>query len=179
MKLNLIIEAAQFAREAHAGIFRKYTGEPYDRHLSRVSGRVAQRPNVTEFQVAAGSVHDVVEDTNHTLEDIEERFGPMVASLVNELTNPSKGMEGSREERKRVDREHLATVSEEAKEIKLLDRIDNVNDMGGAPNDFKELYAAETLTLIEAMNSVHLDLIEELKGSVNKLLMGMKNEINS
>jgi guanosine-3',5'-bis(diphosphate) 3'-pyrophosphohydrolase len=127
--MNLILKAAAFARQAHAEQRRKYNDRPYIQHPARVAGRVAARSQATEVMVAAAFLHDVVEDTPHTLDEILTEFGPDVARLVAELTNPSKGLKSPRRERKQIDRDHLAVVSVEAKIIKLLDRIDNLQEM--------------------------------------------------
>jgi len=110
---NIILKAAAFARQAHAGQRRKYNDRPFIIHPARVAGRVAAHPQATETMVAAAFLHDVVEDTPHTLGEVTAEFGPEVARLVEELTNPSKGSKASRSERKQQDREHLAEVSVE------------------------------------------------------------------
>lgn len=106
-------------RQAHDGQRRKYNDRPYIQHPARVAGRVAARPQATEVMAAAAFLHDVVEDTPHTLDEILAEFGPEVARLVAELTNPSNGSKAPRRERERIDRDHLAVVSVEAKVIRL------------------------------------------------------------
>lgn len=80
--MNLILKAAAFARQAHADQRRKYNDRPYIQHPARVAGRVAAHPQVTEAMVAAAFLHDVVEDTPHTLDEVSAEFGPEVARLV-------------------------------------------------------------------------------------------------
>lgn len=149
----MIIKAAQFANLAHQGQVRKYTGRPYITHPARVASRVCLIPYATEEVVAAGWLHDVLEDCSVTYADLHCDISPVVASLVKTLTNPSKGSKLPRAARKAMDREHLANVSPWAKVIKLIDRIDNLREMTQAPDDFKKLYAKESLLLAEALCS--------------------------
>jgi (p)ppGpp synthase/HD superfamily hydrolase len=119
--------------------------------------------------VAAAFLHDVVEDTPHTLGEVAAEFGPEVARLVEELTNPSKGSKASRSERKQQDREHLAEVSVEAKIIKLLDRIDNLHEMTEAPSGFRKKYCEESRLLVEVIGDVDPGLKAELLDGVERL----------
>lgn len=167
--MNLILRAAAFARRAHEGQRRKYTARPYIEHPARVAGRVAAHPRATEAMVAAAFLHDVVEDTPHTLDEIEAEFGPVVSRLVGELTNPSKGSKAPRKARKQADLVHLATVSREAKIIKLLDRIDNLRDMMDAPDGFRHLYCAESRRLVAVIMDADLELADELLECVAEL----------
>lgn len=147
---KLVNDAACFAQNAHRGQFRKYDQKhvPYIIHPARVAAAVMEEiPDHTLEMVAAAWLHDVVEDTPVTLGEIHKEFGQDVTKLVWELTNPSKGSNAPRGERKKMDRDHLETVSKEAKQIKLLDRIDNLLDMAGAPKDFEHMYKLESIAL--------------------------------
>lgn len=167
--MNLILKAAAVARRAHADQRRKYNDRPYIQHPARVAGRVAAHPAATEVMVAAAFLHDVVEDTPHTLDEIVAEFGPEVARLVAELTSPSKGMKASRHERKQIDRDHLATVSHEAKVIKLLDRIDNLQEMAEASVSFRKTYCEESRLLAEVIGNADFELKAELLDCVENL----------
>ena len=165
---SMIVEAARLADYAHSGQKRKWNNahKDYIVHPLRVAGMVTIYKGATEEMVAAAWLHDTVEDTSITIEDIISRFGEEVASLVMGLTNPSKGMDASREERKRIDREHLARQSNEVKLIKLCDRIDNLRDLedSGAPQDFIRKYRAESLLLLdEALSGVDDGLEAEVR----------------
>ena len=167
--MNIILKAAAFARQAHEGQRRKYNDRPYINHPARVAGRVAAHPRATEAMVAAAFLHDVVEDTPHTSDEVSTHFGPDVARLVEELTNPSKGSNAPRRERKQLDRDHLAVVSDEAKIIKLLDRIDNLQEMVDAPGNFRRKYCEESRLLVGVISDVDAELQAELLDSVERL----------
>lgn len=159
---SLIEEAAAFAKGAHAGQLRKYTALPYIEHPERVAQAVWCIDGSTPEMVAAAWLHDVVEDTSVSLKQIRNLFGDGVADLVGWLTNPSKGMTIPRAERKKIDREHLAKAPREAKIIKMLDRLDNLSEMEGAPADFKKLYGAESLLLAEAIGDAESEIKNRL-----------------
>ncbi len=164
--MNPILKAAQFARDAHAEQRRKYNGRPYIEHPARVAGRVATRSDATEAMVIAAWLHDVVEDTPVELAELTDRFGPEVARLVGELTNPSEGSREPRPARKAQDRAHLTTVSREAKVIKLLDRTDNLNEIAGAPEKYLRVCLDESRLLAEAIGDADPDLKEELLDTI-------------
>lgn len=167
--MNLILKAASFAEYAHRGQTRKYGGVPYIQHPMRVAGRASILAGTTEELVAAAWLHDSLEDTKTTPVDLETEFGPKVLKLVIELTNVSTGLDLPRAERKRLDREHIARVSVEAKRIKMLDRIDNLNDMNGSEKDFAMLYAEESKLLAEAIGDADRDLKKELMTIIGRL----------
>jgi (p)ppGpp synthase/HD superfamily hydrolase len=169
--MNLILKAAAFARHAHDGQWRKYNRRPFVQHPARVAGRAAVHPQATEVMVAAAFLHDVVEDTPHTLDEIVAEFGPDVARLVSQLTNPSTGSTASRQERKQQDREHLGHVSAEAKILKMLDRIDNLREMGEAPASFRSKYCSESHLLAEVIGDADPELKAELLDCVKQLEM--------
>lgn len=160
---QLIMQAARFARFAHFGQTRRYTGTPYIYHPMRVAGRVTYMTTAAPELVAAAWLHDVVEDCGKTVDELQEIFGIEVASLVAELTNPSKGMKASRHQRKLVDRLHIATISPNAKLIKLIDRIDNLREVPVSEVDFLRLYKSESALLLEVLRGVDSDLERELE----------------
>jgi len=160
--MNIIIAAAHLARRAHEGQFRKYRRVPYIHHPARVAGRVAPHPEATEVMVAAAFLHDVVEDTPFGLQDITAATSAQIADLVSQLTNPSKNMKLPREDRKAIDRAHLRKACREAKIIKLVDRIDNLRDMDDAEDQFRQLYAGESLLLADTVGDVDAALKAEL-----------------
>lgn len=174
---NLIIKAAQYAANAHEGQTRKYTGAPYITHPIRVAGRVAIRPDATEIMVAAAFLHDVLEDTPITQMQMAAALGPQgdpVTMLVIQLTNASKSLKAPRKERKRMDVEYLAKASHEAKIIKMIDRIDNLQEMD--PKDaFGVLYSQESLELVNAIGDADPALRAELMLTIGEMRSDVSN----
>lgn len=152
----MILKAAQFARLAHAGQKRKYTGQDYVFHPARVAVMVALHPNATSEWIAAAFLHDVIEDTD--IETLADSFSPTVVSIVSELTNSEQG---NRAERKRKYNLKLAAASQAAKIIKLLDREDNLLDMPEGET-FRRIYAKETKALIEAIGHADKEIAARL-----------------
>ena len=167
--MNKIIQAAQYATGVHAGQVRKYTGMPYICHPARVAARVATHPEATEVMVMAAFLHDTVEDTSVTFDDIRSLFGEPVTNLVTDLTDPCctgladvcKGK--PRAERKAIARGYLMAVCRKAKIIKMIDRIDNLRDMPlTPPNSYTKMYLEESLLLAKAIGGADLTLKAEL-----------------
>lgn len=166
-----ILRAAQIAKRWHDGQVRKYHQQPYIVHPARVASRVMLIDRVTTDEIVAAWLHDVVEDTPCTFEDLlSEGFTEHSVSIVNELTNPSKEHSHlPRIERKEIDHGHIKDISHEAKRIKLIDRADNLKDMGLADDRFKSLYVAESLQLANLLANVDEELLEELYTSIEFL----------
>lgn len=159
--MSLIIRAAQFAAKSHGAQLRKYTSRAYIEHPARVAARVTLSPWAHEEHVAAAWLHDVLEDCSVTAMDIQNAYAEHsrpsslvedIVDLVTALTNPSKKYPWlSRADRKRIDREHLAEQVLEVKMIKAYDRIDNLQDMTGAPTEFRQMYLEESRLLAQAL----------------------------
>jgi guanosine-3',5'-bis(diphosphate) 3'-pyrophosphohydrolase len=164
-----VLKAALFAKKKHEKQLRKYNNQPYIMHPARVVSRAMLFDDITEVEFCAAWLHDVIEDCRVKPQEIANLFGDEVAALVLELTNPSKNLpkEALRAEKKRVDREHLKTVSFKAKRLKLIDRLDNCYDLEKAPLDFVRLYSVETKALLECIG----DAVPELN---NEILQQLK-----
>jgi hypothetical protein len=149
---DLVDRARVYATEAHQRINhrRKYNNEPYHVHLSAVAKLVASVTGDEEM-VAAAWLHDTVEDTQATLEDVEAEFGVQVAEIVEELTDVSKPGDGNRVQRKQIDRMHLAQASKRAKTVKLADLIDNCKDITRHDPRFAQVYLAEMNSLLDVL----------------------------
>ena len=147
--MEKVAKARAFAIAAHsaAGQVRKYTGEPYHVHPAEVAWIVEQAGG-TEAQRAAAWLHDVVEDTDVSIELIEQMFGTYVAELVGWLTDVSVPTDGNRAERKAIDREHTAQASLDAKMIKLADLSSNTKSIVEHDAKFAKVYLAEKRLLI-------------------------------
>jgi hypothetical protein len=149
---DLIKRARQFATQAHRGIDhrRKYTREPYEVHLKAVADLVAQVSSDPEM-IAAAWLHDVVEDTPTTIEEVEREFGPQVAALVADLTDVSRPGDGHRAARKEIDRRHTAAASPRAKTIKIADILHNVRSICRFDPQFARVFLAEARRLMAVL----------------------------
>lgn len=152
MMNDLVSKARNYAIKAHAHIhhLRKYSFEPYSVHLQAVADLVASVTNDQEM-IAAAWLHDTVEDTATTLHDLKQAFGPIVAHLVDELTDVSRSSDGNRTVRKSIDRAHLAKASQRGKTIKLADLIHNCQDICSHDPEFAKVYLTEMATLLEVL----------------------------
>ena len=141
--------ALEFATRHHeaVGQRRKYTGEPYIEHPKAVAELVRLVPH-TEEMIAAALLHDVIEDTEATYDEVRSEFGPTVADLVAMLTDVSTPEDGNREARKAKDRAHTALASPRAKTVKLADLIDNTRSIVAHGRGFARVYLAEKELLL-------------------------------
>jgi (p)ppGpp synthase/HD superfamily hydrolase len=167
--MDLIFKALKYAKNAHDKQTRD-NGEPYIRHPARVMARTMLLFGATEIMGAAAALHDVLEDTKANPETMKDQFGLEVFNLVVELTNVSKGSSLPRDERKKMDRAHLNGVSKEAKQIKMLDRIDNLDISGLAMRgrDFVDLYTKESWLLLNVIGNADEKLALELGRAIAK-----------
>lgn len=143
--------AIQFATKAHGDQVRKYCGSPYITHPIAVAG-IVESVEHTEEMLAAAVLHDVVEDTAVTLEQIATEFGETVAELVNYLTDVSKPEDGNRAIRKQMDAEHNAKGPAEAQTIKVADMIHNSSDIAVQDPKFWQLYKLEKLNTLNLLD---------------------------
>lgn len=170
-------EARLFAMEAHKGQKRKYSEVPYIVHPTRVAHALkdyliegdwdflSKWGDAATEMLCAAYLHDVVEDTPITLKSVDEKFGAIVAGLVNALTK--KPIEGNRAAREAAECERISKLGEPAKIIKYLDRIDNLGDMYGSPKGFAYKYVKESRNLAEALGLkqylIHEDLMDAIE----------------
>ena len=161
----LIRKAREFAAMAHAGTFRKWTGEPYVEHPERVAARIAALGFGPEV-IAAAFLHDVVEDTHISAAVIAVEFGPKVAALVAEVTKPK--IPGDKETRRAAMRQHLAGSSYEGASIKLADMIDNSANVAEHDPEFAAGYLAEMRRIAPELAHGHPELVVELMRNLLK-----------
>lgn len=157
---NLVKRAKLFAKKAHSGQLRKYSGEPYFKHPEAVAALVAKTAGATPEQVAAAYLHDVVEDTEVTLEQLRKEFGETVARYVSDLTDVSTPKDGNRVQRKALDREHTARACREAKTVKLADLIHNTEDIVANDPEFAVTYLREKRLLLEVLREGDKELYQ-------------------
>jgi len=153
MKDLRLIDVFHFANVAHSGQIRKYTGEDYIVHPMAVS-KMVKRHGGSKVQQAAALLHDVVEDTQYTLADINANFGHEVTTLVQWLTDTSRPEDGNRAIRKEIDRKRLAEAPAEAQFIKLADMIDNSDTIFRFDRGFAPVFKAEMKLLVDEMTKV-------------------------
>lgn len=164
---NLVRKADMFAEKAHGTQKRKFSEDLYILHPRRVASRLESVFRVTEVQVAAALLHDVIEDCGVTAERLKEEFGSEVADLVVELTEDKSAL--LRSDKKKAARVRISKASYWAKVIKLIDRNDNLNDMEGATERFFRIYVEEArLMLNEGLRNVDLELEKELADTIEK-----------
>jgi guanosine-3',5'-bis(diphosphate) 3'-pyrophosphohydrolase len=127
-----LMEATMFAAEKHGGQKRKDAqGTPYINHPIMVVKLMANVGRITDIEaLQAGMLHDTVEDTDTTPEEIEGRFGYAVRGLVMEVTDDKSLDKGVR---KQLQVEHAPHLSPRAKVIKLADKIANLSDLVNSP----------------------------------------------
>lgn len=144
---SLITTADAIADRAHAGQIRKYTGTPYIQHPRAVAALVMTVAH-TPAMIAAALLHDVLEDTAITEEELRAAVGDEVTGLVKELTDQVPPLAGNRALRKRLEAERLAGMSAEAQTIKMGDLIDNVESIAAHDRGFARVYLREKDVLI-------------------------------
>jgi guanosine-3',5'-bis(diphosphate) 3'-pyrophosphohydrolase len=130
--LPALMRATLFAAEKHRGQRRKDAGKtPYINHPIMVVNLLANVGRIWDVEtLQAGMLHDTIEDTDTTADELEEHFGYEVRNLVLELTDDK---ELDKQERKRLQVEHAPHMTPRAKCIKIADKIANVTDLLNAP----------------------------------------------
>ncbi|MFI3239824.1 MAG: RelA/SpoT family protein [Bacteroidales bacterium] len=146
-KVDIIERAFKFAKKAHQGI-RRRSGEPYIFHPIEVARIVSQEIGLGSTSICAALLHDVVEDTEYTDEDMEEHFGKKIASIVHGLTKISGGIFGDKaSEQAENFRKLLLTMAEDVRVIliKMADRLHNMRTLGSMLPSKQYKIAGETL----------------------------------
>ena len=153
-----IDHAKMWAGMHHKGQVRKYTGEPYIEHPLAVAELVKEH-GLSETAVIAATLHDTVEDTGATMEDVEELFGEKVAEYVWYLTKPPSYV-GDRVKRKTLDRNRLSESPEEVRIIKFFDIYHNAGSIKEHDTELWETWRYEMAMLLLAMD---VESIESLR----------------
>ncbi len=146
-KVEIIERAFRFAKEAHSGI-RRRSGEPYIMHPIAVAKIVSKEIGLGSTSICAALLHDVVEDTEYTVDDIEQNFGPKIAQFVEGLTKISGGIFGDKASVQAENfRKLLLTMSEDIRVvlIKMADRLHNMRTLGSMAPNKRYKIAGETL----------------------------------
>lgn len=146
-KVEIIERAFRFAKEAHKGV-RRRSGEPYILHPIAVAKIVISELGLGSTSICAAFLHDVVEDTEFTKEDIEANFGPKIASIVEGLTKISGGIFGDKASLQAENfRKLLLSMSTDIRVvlIKMADRLHNMRTLGSMRPEKQYKIAGETL----------------------------------
>lgn len=152
-KKEIITKAFNFARHAHKGV-RRLSGEPYIMHPIAVAQIVCSEIGLGSTSICAALLHDVVEDTDYTVEDIENMFGPKIAQIVDGLTKISGGIFGEyASEQAENFKKLLLTMSDDIRVIliKIADRLHNMRTLGAQALNKRYKIAGETLYLYAPM----------------------------
>ena len=146
-KVDLITKAFNFARQAHKGV-RRLSGEPYIMHPIAVAQIACSEVGLGSTSICAALLHDVVEDTDYTVEDIENIFGPKIAQIVDGLTKISGGIFGEQASAQAENfKKLLLTMSDDIRVIliKIADRLHNMRTLDSQPANKQYKIAGETL----------------------------------
>lgn len=149
-EMSLISKAFTYAAVQHATQKRKYSGDPYIVHPFEVMLKVAEVDD-RHYMLCAALLHDTIEDTDATYEDIAEMFGPGIAEMVDGLTDKSTKDMGNRAVRKAFDRDRLAGMSDDVKTIKCADLISNTKSIVKDDPNFAKIYLVEKLDLLAVL----------------------------
>ncbi|MHA1681773.1 MAG: HD domain-containing protein [Promethearchaeota archaeon] len=189
--MDIIEKAAEFSRAHHGTAVRKFTSEPYFFHprdvAERISGLILEDSGIVDLfsrvkldaMIAAAYLHDLVEDTDVTLRQIEGEFGVEIAGLVSELTS-------DREEIRMMGKaeylvQKLDSMSVEARVIKLADREDNITGLDklltGVNAGWAIRYADQTRYILDntsfvptKVEAILIDSMRAILGRFDKLL---------
>ncbi|WP_294474018.1 bifunctional (p)ppGpp synthetase/guanosine-3',5'-bis(diphosphate) 3'-pyrophosphohydrolase [uncultured Bacteroides sp.] len=146
-RVEIITKAFNFANQAHKGIKRR-SGEPYIMHPIAVASIVCNEIGLGSTSICAALLHDVVEDTDYTVEDIENIFGTKIAQIVDGLTKISGGIFGDRASAQAENfKKLLLTMSNDIRVIliKIADRLHNMRTLGSMLPNKQYKIAGETL----------------------------------
>ena len=131
-KVEIITKAFNFAKQAHKGV-RRRSGEPYILHPIAVARIACVEIGLGSTSICSALLHDVVEDTDYTVEDIENLFGPKIAQIVDGLTKISGGIFGDRASAQAENfKKLLLTMNDDIRVIliKIADRLHNMRTLG-------------------------------------------------
>ena len=146
-KVDIVTKAFNFARQAHKGV-RRLSGEPYIMHPIAVAQIACEEMGLGSTSICAALLHDVVEDTDYTVEDIQNIFGPKIAQIVEGLTKISGGIFGDKASAQAENfKKLLLTMSDDIRVIliKICDRLHNMRTLESQPANKQYKIAGETL----------------------------------
>ena len=146
-KVDIITKAFNFAKQAHKGV-KRLSGEPYIMHPIAVAQIACEEMGLGSTSICSSLLHDVVEDTDYTVEDIENIFGKKIAQIVDGLTKISGGIFGEQASAQAENfKKLLLTMSDDIRVIliKICDRLHNMRTLDSQPANKQYKIAGETL----------------------------------
>ena len=159
---NLLLKALSFAAYKHRRQVRKGSEPiPYINHPIALADLLVRTANVRDPEIiAAALLHDTVEDTCTTAEELKAEFGPVISQLVAELTDDKRL---SKEERKRQQLEHASSLSPRARIVKLADKVCNLRDIvqdppAGWPLERKQQYFDWAKRVVDKIRGTNVEL---------------------
>jgi len=163
--LNIIFKALSFAALKHRDQRRKNVeASPYINHPIDLVNVLVNEGQVTDPDIIVAAIlHDTVEDTDTSFTELEPIFGKLITDVVRELTDDKRLR---KEQRKQQQIDKAATASDQAKQVKLADKICNLRDMCSAPPagwdlDRRREYFDWSLAVVDQLRGTH-DLLESL-----------------
>lgn len=177
MKLKNILEAMEkqakeYATQKHSKQKRKFSGEPYVEHPKRVAELIRKyksSKNKDEL-ISAALLHDTIEDTDTTEEDLKKLFGGLITSLVKELSSEKEQIEKIGKDDYLSGK--MLDMSSWALTIKLADRLDNVSDLLDSNEKFRDRYSKETKSILQK-----LEKGRTLSDTQKKLVTAIKEKL--
>ena len=166
-------QALSYAVKAHKGQFRS-DGSPYVKHPERVADFVKKfkKSHNLDALISAAYLHDTIEDTDATHEDLEKMFGGLIASMVKELTSDKDKIAKVGKDNYLADK--MANMSSWALVIKLADRLDNVQDIATAKTpEWRRKYKSETEKILR-----RLEKDRSLSGTHKKIIKTIRDKLS-
>jgi (p)ppGpp synthase/HD superfamily hydrolase len=160
--------ASLFAQYKHRDQVRKFDGQPYYVHPKEVA-QIVWKATKDMDMVRASYLHDTLEDTDTTFEELKEKFGQRVADLAKELTSDTDLIKTMGKTPYLIKK--MNAMSKDALTIKLADRISNVGDFNTAPDKFKNKYGPATRDILDGLKTkdpLHLKLINRIEEVITK-----------
>lgn len=167
-------KAWAFAQDAHKGVSRKFSGDPYFEHVRKVF-KLVKKVDTRETLGAAALLHDTLEDCPQVSYDIlVDNFGKEVADIVKELTSKEDLIDVMGKAEYLLDK--MATMSDDALTVKLCDRLQNLSDHFSASDKFRKKYYEETKYIVDSLKANRQ--LNKSQITVINLIMGLLDMMN-
>jgi len=170
--ISILFKALAFSAEKHRTQKRKDIDKsPYINHPIALANILAQRWVIDENVLCAAILHDTIEDTKTTADELRKHFGEKITSIVLEVSD-DKSLD--KDVRKQLQIDHAASLSKEAKLVKLADKIANITDIINTPpvnwsKERKQEYFAWAKAVVNKLRGAHQGLEKEFDDLINGL----------